>query len=50
LKIAEYSLAAIEYRDPAVLANKIKASEMALEIIPGFEWGTYFDALGLSQQ
>lgn len=50
LKIAEHTLSAIEYRDPSVLSNKIKASEMAMEIIPGFDWATYFDSIGVSQQ
>jgi putative endopeptidase len=50
LKMAEHTLGALEYRDPSVLANKIKASEMTVEIIPGFDWATYFDAIGLSQQ
>jgi len=50
LKIAEHSLAAVEYRDPSVLANKIKATEMSVDIIPGFDWDTYFNAIGLEQQ
>ena len=50
LKIAEHSLAAVEYRDPSVLANKIKATEMSVDIIPGFDWATYFTAIGLEQQ
>ncbi|MCP4092357.1 MAG: M13 family metallopeptidase [Planctomycetes bacterium] len=50
LKLAEHTLGALEYRNPAVLANKITASEMTMEIIPGFDWATYFGAIGVDQQ
>ena len=50
LLMAEQSLNAVQYRDPSVLANRILSSEMAGEIIPDFDWGTYFAALGVDQQ
>jgi putative endopeptidase len=50
LKIADHSLAALEYRNPAVLANKIETNEMTAAIMPGFDWESYFDALSVDQE
>lgn len=48
--MAQDTLAALEYRDPQVLSNKIPSSELAQNLIPAFQWGTYFRSMGLDQQ
>jgi predicted metalloendopeptidase len=50
LALAEHTLAAIEFRDPSVLANKIPFMEMSKAIISSFDWESYFDGLGLERQ
>jgi len=50
LKMAEHTLSAVEYRNPAVLANKIESGEMTDIIIPGFDWGSYFQAIGIAKE
>ncbi len=48
--MATETLGAVEYRDPQVLANKIPSNELSKEIMPGFAWELYFEALGLDPQ
>jgi len=50
LALAEQSLAAVEYRDMEVLANKIPAEELVYEITPNFDWLAYVDAIELEHQ
>lgn len=50
LQLAEHTLAALEYRDPQVLSNKIPSSELSLEVVPNFDWSTYMQAIGVDQQ
>lgn len=50
LAMAEQTLAALEYRDMEVLANKIPAEELVYEIAPNFDWLAYADAIGLDPQ
>lgn len=50
LAMAQDTLAAIEYRDPQVLSNKIPSSALAQDLTPAFDWGRYHEAIGLDQQ
>ncbi|MFK5957091.1 MAG: M13 family metallopeptidase [Planctomycetota bacterium] len=50
LKLAEKSLAALDYRDPQVLSNKISSMTLGTEITPNFDWSTYSASMGLEQQ
>lgn len=49
MAIAQDTLAAIEYRDPQVLSNKISSTELGQELIPAFPWSTYFYGMGIDQ-
>ena len=50
LGLAQHTLAALEYRDPQVLSNKIPSTDLSQEIVPEFDWDAYLGAIGVDQQ